>query len=318
MSKSIRSIVLGVAALRGDDPHGARGEDPALASATALAGSFGAELHVVHAFEFPAPALAGLGLPPLDERLRGTWMAEIGRRLVAQASRFAGTEISCHAVEGSPTMTLCEVARQFCADLLVVGATRRGRIWRGILGSTAEGVVRASTVPVLVLHQPLSLPLKRILLTTDLSDQSVALLKQGLETVESLVGTDAGLELLVVLGFDAMAPPPYSENVLRERAGAVLERIAGELGSSVETRVRIGEPVVEIVREVEEWNADLLVVGTYGRSGFRRHWLGSTAAAATRSAGCNVLVLPGAPVRQPVGARRVVRGPRRAVAALAT
>ncbi len=318
MTEPIRSLVLGVAALAGDDPHdGAGHEDPALASAVALARAHGATLHVVHAFELPAPALAGIDLPPPDAGLRERWLAEIRRRLEAQVARFGGVEIHCHAVEGSPALSLCDVAGRLGAGLLVVGATRRGRIWRGILGSTAEGVVRAATLPVLVLHQPLPLPLRRVLLTTDLSDESVALLRRGLETVVSLVSPGARLELMVVVAFDAMAPPPYPEALLRQRADEALKRIAAELGRPMETKVRIGEPVVEIAREAEEWKADLLVMGTHGRSGFRRLWLGSTAAGAVRAAGCNVLVVPGTPAEERLEMVRVSAGAEDLAPALA-
>ena len=59
-------------------------------------------------------------------------------------------------------------------------------MWRGLTGSTAEGVVREATVPVLVLHQPLALPIRRVLLTTDLSGESEALLERGVATVGAL------------------------------------------------------------------------------------------------------------------------------------
>ena len=296
MTEPIRSIVLGVAALSGDDPDTTGHQDPAFESAVALSRALGATLHAVHAFELPAPALAGVTLPPPATRLRDSWRGEIGRRLREQADRFPGADISCHVVEGSPAIALCDVAARLDAGLVVVGATRRGHFWRGILGSTAEGVIRAAAVPVLVLHQPLALPLRRILLTTDLSDESVALLRRGIDTVCALEGSATEMEMLVVVAFDAMVPPPYPETELVTRAGEAVRLIADRFGGKFETRVRTGEPTVEIVREAEEWKADLVVLGTHGRSGFRPLWLGSTATAAARGLGCNVLVIPGVPV----------------------
>jgi nucleotide-binding universal stress UspA family protein len=61
----------------------------------------------------------------------------------------------------------------------------------------------------------------------------------------------------------------------------------------------MGNTALEIAREADEWKADLLVLGTHGRSGFRQLWLGGTAISALRAAACNVLMVPpAAPARR--------------------
>jgi nucleotide-binding universal stress UspA family protein len=294
MAEPIRTIVLGVAALTGDDPRGsAAHEDPALASAANLARSMGATLHVVHAFELPVPAAAGVALPqPLDE-VRGAYAEALSRQVAAQAAHWAGLEPRCHVVEAPPVTAVCDIADRVGAGLVVVGATRRGRVWRGVVGSTADGVVRSSPVPVLVLHEPLKLPIRRVLLTTDLSEPSVGLLTRALETIGAIGAPAARLELLLVVASDPLLPPPFADEVLARGAGEAVRRIAARLGRPIETRVRVGETPLEIVREASEWRADLLVLGTHGRSGFRPFWLGGTAASALRAASCNVLMIPG-------------------------
>ncbi|HEU0079034.1 MAG TPA: universal stress protein, partial [Longimicrobiaceae bacterium] len=56
------------------------------------------------------------------------------------------------------------------------------------------------------------------------------------------------------------------------------------------------------VSEATEWNADLLVVGTHGRHGLPRVWLGSVAEACIRDAPCSVLAVP--PARAARGMER--------------
>jgi len=294
MSEPIRSIVLGVAALARDDPStGPTRADPALASAAALARAAGATLHVVHAYELPAPALVGLALPlPVDARRR--YAAGITERVRAQAAQWPDVDVRCHVVEGSAAAAICETAKRLHAGLIVVGATRRGRVWRGLVGSTADGVVRAATVPVLVLHQPLALPIRRVLLTTDLSDESEGLLERGVATVMALTGMRPELRLLLVVASDPLVPPPCEEALAIRGAGPAVRRMGGRIAPAVEPAVRAGEVSLEIVREADEWRAELLVLGTHGRSGFRRLWLGGTAASALRGAGCNVLMVPAA------------------------
>lgn len=226
-----------------------------------------------------------------------------------RCGRFPDLEIEAHAEEGSPATVLGEVAARVGADLLVVGASPRERLWRRCLGSTTEGVVRGASIPVLVVHQPLELPLRRILLTTDLSAESVALLKRGVRTAGALAAPDAALRLLLVVSLEPRVPRPHWEEVLLRESDEALEKVAHELGVRVETHLRAGEAGWQIVQEAEEEKPDLLVVGVHGRSGLRRLWLGGTAAAVLRGTPANVLVVPAAveemaPVRAPAAVER--------------
>jgi nucleotide-binding universal stress UspA family protein len=295
MSARIRTVVVGVATITSDDPTRG-GEDPVLAPAVELARSLGATLHVVHAFELPDLVLAGYPeyLPYADPAFHAQYARELRARLEARAARFGYADVRCHAVEGSAGRTLVEVAEEVKADLLVVGATRRGRVWRNLLGTTADRVIRGARVPVLVLHQPFAAPIRRVLLTTDLSEESGRLHDRGLATAAALFGEALEVRTLLVVWFDVMLPPPLREDALRAAATTELSRfLVGRGGAApIHPRVRFGEPAREIVAEADEWKADLVVMGTHGRSGFSRLALGSTAAATLRGAGCNVLVVP--------------------------
>jgi hypothetical protein len=61
--------------------------------------------------------------------------------------------------------------------------------------------------------------------------------------------------------------------------------------------VPVGSPVDEIVALARQIGADLIVLGTHGRRGLRRLWLGSVAEHVVRSATCPVLVVR--PTRPP-------------------
>jgi nucleotide-binding universal stress UspA family protein len=75
----------------------------------------------------------------------------------------------------------------------------------------------------------------------------------------------------------------------------VSERKAAELAQprEVTTQVRLGAAPEEIVRAAAELDADLIIVGTHGRTGVRRMLLGSVAEAILRKAGCPVLIVRG-------------------------
>jgi nucleotide-binding universal stress UspA family protein len=304
MPEPIRNIVVGVATLEHDDPATVHaGEDPVLAPAVELARALNATLHVVHVYEMPTPVLAAYAqyVPYVDDDFRQKYCHDLLTRLQRQVARFGYDRIRCHSIEGSPGRTLVEVATREKAGLVIVGATRRGRFWRNLLGTTADRVIRGSPVPVLVVHQPFARPVRRVLLTTDLSHESARLHDRGADAAVSLFGAGLELRTLMVVWFDVLLPPPLKEDALREAAEAELRDFVAERprAAQITPRVRFGEVAREVVREAEEWGADLIVLGTHGRSGFSRLALGSTAAATLRGATCNVLVVPRAAVAVP-------------------
>lgn len=65
----------------------------------------------------------------------------------------------------------------------------------------------------------------------------------------------------------------------------------------MEYKLANGDPVASIVKEAEDTRCDLIVLGTHGRTGFRRVLMGSVAEHVMRTAPCPVLVVK-APVQQ--------------------
>ena len=77
-----------------------------------------------------------------------------------------------------------------------------------------------------------------------------------------------------------------AQRILREITDA-----AGKAEVPVETRVLTGIPHEEIVRAGREVSADLLIMGTHGRSGMSHLLLGSVAERVVRKAPCPVLTV---------------------------
>jgi len=87
------------------------------------------------------------------------------------------------------------------------------------------------------------------------------------------------------------------QDVLQEQekdAQQIAARAAERLtrsGLLVDTVVRQGDPRTVIVDEAAEWGADLIVVGSHGRTGLTRLLLGSVAQAVVAHAPCSVEVV---------------------------
>ena len=73
--------------------------------------------------------------------------------LLAQQLRDRGIDVSTHVVAGDPARRLSDLATELGVDLVIIGESarlpgRRGQ--RRRFGNVAASVVRAATVPVLV------------------------------------------------------------------------------------------------------------------------------------------------------------------------
>jgi nucleotide-binding universal stress UspA family protein len=137
----------------------------------------------------------------------------------------------------------------------------------------------------------------RVLLATDGSKDSRAA-TAFLKELPLPAPTTVRIVAVVSLpGFalDATSAPALKRAVL-DRAQGVTEEARVTLaprGFTIETGVTEGDPRKEIVRQADEWKADLVVLGARGLGGVKRFLLGSVSDAVARHAVCPVLVVKG-------------------------
>jgi nucleotide-binding universal stress UspA family protein len=126
--------------------------------------------------------------------------------------------------------------------------------------------------------------ISKILVATDGSDLS----QRSIEFAAGLARqTGSSLTLLTVIEKGVLLPvsvpdpatpalPEATDDYLRQAAEALLSD-AEELcsGISVEKLIRSGDPVEEIIMEAEHSGADLIVVGSHGKSALKAALIGS-------------------------------------------
>jgi len=69
-----------------------------------------------------------------------------------------------------------------------------------------------------------------------------------------------------------------------------IKKLLSNLNLSIETEVKLGAPARVIIDEANEWNADLIVVGSHGRGFWGRLTIGSVSDAIVHHAPCSVLI----------------------------
>ncbi len=158
---------------------------------------------------------------------------------------------------------------------------------------------------------------KKILAVTDLSDTSGAALRTALALMSEQAGSLVALHVLDVYLEPAPWAGPLSAAEQRTIADvdrrveegalaamrAQLEAAGPHERARVELVVRRGNPVEVIDRYADAWGADLVVVGSHGRTGVGHALLGSVAERIVRTAPCAVLVVKG-PKAAPRKARK--------------
>ena len=147
---------------------------------------------------------------------------------------------------------------------------------------------------------------KKILVGTDFSEPSDAARRTAIELARRL-----GAELEIVHVEEPLPAYAFSEGALpdlprlqeevRSWAEREVEQQAKEAraaGVPVTTAVLLGTPANAIVEAARTDGADLIVVGTHGRTGFERILLGSVAERVVRTASCPVLTVRNTPGAQ--------------------
>lgn len=221
------------------------------------------------------------------------------------AARRAGADAEGEVLEGEPVEELLAEAERWSASCIVTATHGRGGLARALLGSVSEALLRRSTVPVLVVHD---LPdvaehavLRRIVCALDDSPPAERAFAVALDVAAE---RDAQLELLTVVAVDDEIAEDYEHRgfdpdgtvgALYATARAPLDRRATQARArGIETAVRVcgaADVPRAIVATASDRGADLLVIGTHGRHGVERAFLGSTAEAAIRRSAVPVLAL---------------------------
>lgn len=130
-------------------------EDPTAAHATEvgmeLAQSLRGQVALVHAID-PSSIFAPEGGIPADEL--ALTAERDGRRLMADfcARLPAGTNALQFMTRGQAGPEIAKAAKEWGADLIVIGSHGRRGITRALVGSVAEAVMRHAPCPVLVVR----------------------------------------------------------------------------------------------------------------------------------------------------------------------
>lgn len=272
-----------------------RGADEALRQGARLTAAIGGPLIVCHVL----PELLRVGMlfpqwqgvdPIAGEALAVAAREAVGRQLESVLGD-AVKDVQVVIDSGTAHVGLLAQADALGAGVIITGP-----------GRVAGQVVRHATVPVLVARPS---PAGVVVGATDFSDPALPALRAAASEAHRRA---ASLHLVhaLDLGVYMMASAPATAGPYMESLSALALSGFDELRAAAEGRLKealqqfppgghaavvTGPAGAAIVEYAESVAAELVVVGTHGRSGLARMTLGSTAASVVESAPCSVLVV---------------------------
>jgi len=211
---------------------------------------------------------------------------------------------------GDPAEEILRYVDESEADLVLMATHGRSGIRRFVMGSVAEKVLQTSSVPVLLVSARVSQqiaydkwPVRRILVPLDGSELAESVLSH-VETLAKQRGAGPVEVVLFIVCEPTVMPDYYppsarfgtpggavhvmprdyakgetaKQKIVCEQYLIGVKNKLSDSGISVRVEVRVGKPAEEIIDYVETNPFHIIVMSTYGRSGFGRWAYGSVAA----------------------------------------
>lgn len=258
--------------------------DHALQRALQLAAAHGAEADVVYVMDE--------GLPD-EAQAEVTANSESVIRAKLAASPFVDqVKVTIDLVVGNAETDIVERAVMTNADCIVLGLHDRLLPENlPIEGTLAEAIIGASQLPVLLVRNEPSGPYQTVVVGIDFSPLSHPAVQAAV-----LIAPDAALHLVHAYEGDHDEAHAAEQELKNFVVGEsqVFERASLRAGLpviAVQSVAEQGDPRETLKTQIQARGADLLVLGTRGRTGLTRTLLGSVTTDMINARLCDVLVI---------------------------
>jgi nucleotide-binding universal stress UspA family protein len=267
---------------------GSKFSESALPTALTIARRWNARLEIVTVKEDPSM----LAREVLELPSHG-WFEQYISQVAQRVQEEDCFTVQTTVLMGSPPEEIQNHAAERGVDLVVMATHGRGPMSRFWLGSTADGLIRRSTIPVLLMRPreeeagtPPEFKPRRVLVPLDGSDESEAILAHAL----TLAGNgETEFDLLRIFPYPKEVASSYLPQTVQvnvdelERGRAkAMEYVEAEAAKLTERGIPAKghvvtdrEPAAGILHFAEESGAELIAMCTHGRRGVSRFVLGS-------------------------------------------
>lgn len=219
--------------------------------------------------------------------------------LGAELALRNGITVAERIATGHVVDEIVRIAREGKADLVVTGTLGAGFFRNRLVGSTAERVVKKSSSPVLMVRQTPHETYRRVLVPVDLSEWSGPSVE-----IAAAVAPDADFVLMHMVevpfegrlrlaGVTDAAIDAYritARNQAEPRMRELADRAGLKPGRWTTITPGGTRPWIEILRQEQEQDCDLIVIGKRGRTAVEELLLGSTTNSVIAESTSDVLI----------------------------
>jgi nucleotide-binding universal stress UspA family protein len=228
-------------------------------------------------------------------------MRRRGEQLIAFVTdrlRALGIPSQVTVMRGDPAFLIPFVATKWSSDLILVRAHNRTEFRNWLLGSVAKSIVDSATCSVEIVREPKEHPVEwnrnlRILLATDGSGAALAAVRELAQTSYPEATEVKVVSIINSISY-SLEEIGLSRGKQSEHAHRAIGKAVSMLSESpfkVTGEVIAGTKVRQILQRANDWRADLIVIGTQPRSGWKRLLSKDTAARVANGANCSVKVV---------------------------
>jgi nucleotide-binding universal stress UspA family protein len=220
---------------------------------------------------------------------------EPGEKVLTEARELAlgeGIEVETILTEGTTHEEIVDLAVANNCDLIVMG--RRGAsMFDTFMGTTTARVIGYSPIDVLVMPRDTVFKWDNILLAVDCSKYSEIVATRAISLAQAY-GSEINVLSVVDVPEEAFAEAPH---VIESMAAKARDNVSviTETAKSAKLRskdfVREGTSYEKILELANELGADVICMGSHGRTGIRRLLMGSVTEKVIGHAKCPVLVV---------------------------
>jgi len=198
--------------------------------------------------------------------------------------RAAQEGLGCETIlreADDPSQAIVSEASEKNVDMIVIGRRGRTGLMKVLMGTAAAKVIAHAPCKVLVVPRAAKIEYRTILVATDGSVHANAAVTEAISIAKRCGSSLIALSAMHDEGERAEATAHVNMAV----------ELAQKEGVSAEAVIPMGRSFTAIVETAGGRGVDLIVMGTYGKTGLKKFLMGSSTERVIGNAGCAVLVV---------------------------
>ncbi|MBL4593630.1 MAG: universal stress protein [Flavobacteriales bacterium] len=212
--------------------------------------------------------------------------------------KIKAEQIKCYyeLISGNSADVIIDFAERKGVNIILLGAGRSSKM-EFKLGSNSEKIIRNSSIPVWIIEKDKPVSINTILCPVDFSDASRLALDNAIHLCRRYESKLIVMHVIKSLGDEYadigidtyLEQPEWIKRISAEFDSFLME--VNPSGISWKKELKLGVPSNEIIKYISTDDVGLVMLGSTGKSGLKRFFIGSVAEKVMRKVPCSFIVI---------------------------